>query len=793
MFIKGCDTITNQKCIKKKVRLETASKIVSDEIANNSFSRPVIISFLGLPGSGKSTIAKKLHQNFPSNLYLEKEETDYPEKVLYCFRNQDIKNSSLYYFNYFRKQRLQGLYLAQKNKLNGQSSIIDSYYDKIFAKLFGHPGMDYLINSKHEDFPKIATIAENDYLNLPNPDFLFFFKLSNKELYKTFLNSRKRETEVNDCIFSLQDHFIKAVIEYGEKNSVITYIIDQEFSLDSLSTIQKITKCLDDHGLIIRKNLSVEPLKPNASNIIIKPIQSIYNQLRNGESLNEDDFISIIEGNHTIPQLVSLIVKLSFKKINSVEEKLINYLRKLDSEISEYISLYFENKTNSNEKHFSTLKSLKNNEFISEFEIKNVLDLYNNKKINDNFMSAFLATIFHQGLSTENTMAMSYYMRDSGKIYDYRNSKELEYRKIIRRYPTGGLSEKIALIMPSIISSLAEQYPIASNFLVAKTLSYTGGTWDKLSCISEFKFPTQGIEAIDIMRKSFVAMSVTNEDFNPLDRRLYQLRGSTGSVESIPLLVSSIASKQLGIPADFLLMDVRYGTGAFLKTQNEAHEFSSLLMKILGKEMNADYLLTEASQPTGMSVGNILELIEAIYVLNNGLGHSDLWDKRALLEQKKLSVSMMSKMMNFILPNNSRNYYEQEIENLFINGKILESFKKLLINHSVGEETAKKIIENPEHLIEKYAQYNIFSQCNGKINFIDQESLGTFVNFELQTGLNEFTIKKDFGAGVILKVRLGDYVLKGQPVCTLIANEGYIRKNENFLQNYIASFFKYIN
>ena len=195
-----------------------------------------------------------------------------------------------------------------------------------------------------------------------------------------------------------------------------------------------------------------------------------------------------------------------------------------------------------------------------------------------------MVIIKFKGLGKDDTILFTREIAKSGKKFDYRNSKTLNRRKIISRYPTGALSEKIALIMPSLLFCLAKTYKFCSPFLIAKSLGYTGGTWDKLLSIPNFNFPLQGIETLNILKQCNVTMAVTKGNFNPVDRILYQLRSLTNTVDSFPLIVSSIGSKQLALPLDSLLLDIRYGSGTFLKTLNEAKLFYQYLFEITSSE-----------------------------------------------------------------------------------------------------------------------------------------------------------------------------------------------------------------
>jgi pyrimidine-nucleoside phosphorylase len=380
-------------------------------------------------------------------------------------------------------------------------------------------------------------------------------------------------------------------------------------------------------------------------------------------------------------------------------------------------------------------------------------------------VAAWLGTVVERGLTPECLRDLTHAMRDSGRVYDYRSSPKLQGRKLVRRYPTGGLSEKTALVLPSVLLKASTQYPVASNFLVARSLGFTGGTWDKLSAIPGFRFPSPGEESIDAMEQCGVAMTVTHGDLNPADRKLYQLRSVTGTIESHELIVSSIASKQLAVPADHLLLDVRYGDGAFLRSLDEARRCADGMLDVItagGVPCSAH--LTDTPQPNGMAIGNALEVAEAIATMGGGsLGP---WDPRALGEQRELVLTFYGLLMARAFGTESIDPWVDEARGWFESGEILRAFETLLSAHAVKRATIDAITQNPLMALGLARDgAPVAAEKSGRVMTIDQRRLGHLVNFELGAGGNEYGAAFCARTGVRLNCRIGDQVEAGQPLC----------------------------
>lgn len=408
---------------------------------------------------------------------------------------------------------------------------------------------------------------------------------------------------------------------------------------------------------------------------------------------------------------------------------------------------------------------------LDQSEIQLIVEMSLQPDSNSLNLTVILNLIKNKGLSSQNILTLSIKMAESGKIFDYRNYQKLNNKKILRRYPTGGVSEKIALIMPSLLKCIAKKYDFVSPFLVAKTLGFTGGTWDKLSSIPNFNFPNPGDESISILAKESVCMTVAKGDYTPSDTFLYQLRSITNTIDSLPLIISSIASKQIANPMDTLLLDIRYGENAFLRNLKQAQVFFRQIKPILDKfKINtiAEYVNTENLY--GSSIGNYLEVIESICIMKNQTSYDQFsFDFDLLQQQKDLVVSMTSKLIS-----TQFNVKHEDIYNLcnnsFNNLEVFESFKEILSSHTVDPNTISKINNNlPFYNNLKLKEFPIYSHKTGIIEKINQKNIGTFVNLQLEAGTNYFNTEDRLYDGILIKKKQNSYVYEHEVIATVFS------------------------
>jgi pyrimidine-nucleoside phosphorylase len=381
-------------------------------------------------------------------------------------------------------------------------------------------------------------------------------------------------------------------------------------------------------------------------------------------------------------------------------------------------------------------------------------------------VAVWCVAVAHCGLSDEDTVFLAESMANSGEIWDVRGHPALQGRRLLRRYPTGAVSEKIALVLPSLLASAAAEWPVATAFLVGRSLAFTGGTWDKLAAVPGFRFPDTEAELVGVLRGCGAAMTVTTGSLCPADRILYQLRSATATVNADALIVSSIASKQVAVPADLLLLDVRFGSGAFLENRTRAVRVAERIADIVAAAgTRVDVMLTPADEPNGIAVGNALEVAEALAILNPAADTS-LWDDRALVEQRTLVTRMYARLMANEVPSRTVGDWEADAEGRLADGRALVSFVALLEAHGVEARYAAALADDPFGCLSiAPVAADVVSNTAGIICAIDQPTLGNAVNFDLGSGANQFVGTTAAGEGVMLACRLGDRVEAGDTLC----------------------------
>ncbi len=378
------------------------------------------------------------------------------------------------------------------------------------------------------------------------------------------------------------------------------------------------------------------------------------------------------------------------------------------------------------------------------------------EQIEPPYPAIFLINIYINGLTDEDIYSLTISMRDSGNIYDYR--RIIKDKIVVRRYPTGALSEKIALLLPSMLLSISTDVPLISTFLVAKSLSFTGGTWDKLSVIDNFHFPDPGVEAIQVLQQCNIAMTVAKADLCPADTILYKIRSITGTVDSIPLAVASIASKQLASPADVLLLDIRYGDGAFFDKKEATILMEKIGWILVSENFRIINRMTFASQPNGSCIGNYLEVFEAISIMKKNTSN---FNEFGIKEQVNILIDFFSELMHECFPEKTKNYWAGIGNDILNSGALLKSFEKLLITHNVKKETVNALLSDPLLYFNMHRVGYIHANKAGTITYINQKKLGNIVNFG-------FDSEKELPCpNIQLHKRLGDAVTENDSICSL--------------------------
>jgi len=380
-----------------------------------------------------------------------------------------------------------------------------------------------------------------------------------------------------------------------------------------------------------------------------------------------------------------------------------------------------------------------------DFFIKGVC----NETIPQYQQSALLMAICINGLDDEETGDLTMSMVNSGTVLDL---SKIPGKKV-DKHSTGGVSDTTSLIILPVISSLGLNVIKMSG----KGLGHTGGTLDKLSSINGFNYSLSNEEAIAQVRNIGAAILGQTATLAPADKYLYALRDVTATVDSIPLIASSIMSKKIAGGADALVLDVKCGSGAFMKTEERATALAEAMTKI-GKHVGRKTIavITDMNEPLGLYVGNSLEVREAVEILNGMHKNSRLYKVALTLGAYMLIAG--EKYDDFDLA------YEAQ-QKAIESGRAREMFKKL-IKAQGGDE---RIVDDPELLETDQLQLLVKAESDGYIYSVKTDLLGS-AGMCIGSGRKELGDEINLKSGFIMKVTLGDRVKKGDVIAEIYSD-----------------------
>ena len=385
---------------------------------------------------------------------------------------------------------------------------------------------------------------------------------------------------------------------------------------------------------------------------------------------------------------------------------------------------------------------------LSEKEIQWFVNGYVKGEIPDYQTSALCMAIYFKGMTIEETTALTFAIRDSGDKLKFNNINGLR----VDKHSTGGVGDKTSLVVTPIVATLGVKVAKMSG----RGLGHTGGTVDKLEAIPGFKtdLPTEEFE--DIVNRVGIAIVGQNATLAPADKLLYALRDVTATVDSLPLIVSSIMSKKLAADDDCVVLDVKTGSGSFMKTREASRELAEWMVaigKAAGKRMRA--LITDMDRPLGNNIGNSLEVIEAINTLK-GNGPEDLTE---------LSIALASHML-VISDRGSYEECEKNVRRVIENGDALMTFANMV----EAQGGNKEWILNPELFPEAPCSLEVKSEKAGYITGVNTEGYGV-ASLLLGAGRNTMADKIDFSAGIRLVKKTGDKVNVGDVIAVLYTSD----------------------
>lgn len=397
---------------------------------------------------------------------------------------------------------------------------------------------------------------------------------------------------------------------------------------------------------------------------------------------------------------------------------------------------------------YDIIKRKRDGEELTDGEIKAVVDGYVRGEIPDYQFSALCMAIYFRGMTVNETTALTMAMRDSGAKMDFSGISGVR----VDKHSTGGVGDKTSLIVAPIVASFGVKVAKISG----RGLGHTGGTVDKLESISGFRTDLSFSEFESIVNETGLAIIGQSEDVAPADKKIYALRDVTATVDSIPLIASSIMSKKLAADDDCILLDVKTGNGAFLKTLDESRALAEIMIGIgkkAGKRMRA--LITDMDRPLGNAIGNTLEVQEAVQTLK-GNGPSDL---------TSLCVELSAHMLN-LAGLGTLDECRMKAAQAIADGTAYNRFR-MMVERQGGDIT---YIDNPEKFRKAAFTYEVKAERDGYICDVNTEKYGV-ASLILGAGRKTKDDTVNHAAGIVLIKKTGDYVSSGDVIAVLYTDK----------------------
>ena len=385
---------------------------------------------------------------------------------------------------------------------------------------------------------------------------------------------------------------------------------------------------------------------------------------------------------------------------------------------------------------------------LSKEEIDFFIDGYVKGEIPDYQASAFCMAIYFKGMSLEETTNLTLAIRNSGEVLDFSAVNGIRADK----HSTGGVGDKTSLVVAPIVASLGVKVAKMSG----RGLGHTGGTIDKLESIPNFNVSLNKEEFIKIVNEVGVCIVGQSADLAPADKKLYALRDVTATVDSMPLIASSIMGKKLAADDDCIVLDVKTGSGSFMKSLEDSKALAEIMVGIgkkAGKKTVA--LISDMDIPLGRAIGNALEVKEAIETLK-GNGEKDFLE---------VCIALATEML-YLAEKGARKTCEALAYKAIENGSALNTFKNMI----KAQGGLEKVVDNTTLLGEAKYSYEVKAQKEGYITSVNTEGYGLSA-LNLGAGRNKVGDKIDYTAGIILNKKTGDFVQRGESIATLYAND----------------------
>ena len=386
---------------------------------------------------------------------------------------------------------------------------------------------------------------------------------------------------------------------------------------------------------------------------------------------------------------------------------------------------------------------------LTDEEIKFLLTEYYNGKVPDYQMSSFLMATYFKDMTDKELVTFTMTMRDSGDIINF---PELD-RYLVDKHSTGGVGDKVTVVLAPILSALG----MATAKLSGKGLGHTGGTIDKFESIENFQFSNTKEELAIIANKTGVGLMGYSDKIVPLDKKIYALRDVTATVPSIPLIASSIMSKKLAIQSDVIILDVKVGDGAFMKTLDDAKMLAKRMIAIgEGANRKVKVVISNMDEPLGFNIGNSTEIIEGIEALKGN------WSKD--LKEVVYTIASLALKSKGEIKNIKEGY--ELIDKVISSGKALNLFKDFIRESGANPE----IINDYTLLPTAKNTLDIYAENSGFVHRIKTEEIGKAA---MVIGAGRETKESiiDHAVGIKILKKVGDKVEKGDLIAQIFYND----------------------
>lgn len=389
---------------------------------------------------------------------------------------------------------------------------------------------------------------------------------------------------------------------------------------------------------------------------------------------------------------------------------------------------------------YDLIKKKRDGDSLSQEEINFFIDGYTEEEIPDYQVAALLMAIYFNRMNDEETLYLTKSMIDSGETVDLSSIKGVK----VDKHSTGGVGDTTTLILGPMVAACGVPFVKMSG----RGLGHTGGTLDKLESIKNFTTNLSNDDFIRIANEINIAINSQTANITPADKKLYSLRDVTATVDNISLIASSIMSKKLAIESDGIILDVKVGSGAFMKDTKQAEDLAHEMVKIgknYGRKTMA--LITNMDQPLGNAIGNSLEIKEAIETLK-GNGPEDLYE---------LCLALGEELLVFAKKVDTLEEGRVLLEEVVDSGRAFDKFKEMVL-YQGGEV---EMVENPDLLPKSKHIIEVKSVKEGYVKEINAEEIGKSA---LLLGAGRETIDSEIklGVGIILNKKVDDKVVKGE-------------------------------